>query len=222
MFPGPLESSLAGIALEKKIWELETVDIRSFASDKHNTVDETPYGGGPGMVLRPDVLGAAIETTKKKTKMNLPFIYLSPRGKRLNQERVRALSEGPGAVVICGRFEGIDERILSLYEIEELSIGDYVLSGGEPAAIVLLDSIIRLLPDVTGDKNSLTEESFEQGLLEYPQYTRPRDWGGLQVPEILLSGDHEKIRLWRKEKAEQVTRERRPDIWQTYKEFNHR
>ncbi len=210
MFPGPLGASLAGKALREGIWRLETVDIRDFARDKHRSVDDAPFGGGPGMVMRPDVVDAAIAGTGGCG----PLVYLSPRGRLLDQQRVRALAEGPGVRLLCGRFEGVDERVLEAREVEEVSLGDFVLSGGEPAAIALLDACVRVLPGVIGAAESLAEESFEQGLLEYPHYTRPQVWQDRAVPEALLSGHHEKIRAWRLARAEEVTKERRPDLWQ--------
>jgi len=209
MFPGPLGFSLAGRALEKGLWRLETVDIRAFARDKHASVDDAPFGGGPGMVLRPDVVDAALAAAGSATRP----IYLTPRGRRLDQARVRELAAQPGITVLCGRFEGVDERVLEARDLEQLSLGDFVLSGGEPAAIALIDACVRLLPGVVGRSESLDEESFEQGLLEHPHYTRPEDWQGRKVPELLLSGHHERIRAWRREAAERVTRERRPDLW---------
>ena len=216
MFPGPLGESLAGAALKDGLWALETVDIREFAGDKHATVDDAPFGGGPGMVMRPDVLGKAIDSARAAGTKDMPLIYLSPKGRPLNQRRVRALSTGPGVTLVCGRFEGVDERVLVQRDVEEISLGDFVLSGGEPAALALIDAVVRLLPGVIGDKNSSVEESFEFGLLEYPQYTRPRKWEDQTVPEILLSGDHEKIRAWRRDQAEAVTKERRDDLWESY------
>ena len=213
IFPGPLAHSLAGRALEAGIWVLETVDIRAFASDKHATVDDAPFGGGPGMVMRPDVVDAAIEAAAGAAG---PLIYLSPRGRPLDQARVAELASGRVVTLLCGRFEGLDERVLEARAIEEVSLGDFVLSGGEPAAIVLIDACVRLLPGVVGERQSLAEESFADGLLEYPHYTRPRDWRGRQVPEVLLSGHHERIRLWRHEQAERITKERRPDLWARY------
>jgi tRNA (guanine37-N1)-methyltransferase len=192
------------------------VDIREFAGDKHATVDDAPFGGGPGMVMRPDVLGKAIDSARAAGTKDMPLIYLSPKGRRLDQRRVRALSTGPGMTLVCGRFEGVDQRVLVQRDVEEISLGDFVLSGGEPAALVLIDAVVRLLPGVIGDKNSAVEESFEFGLLEYPQYTRPRKWEDQTVPEVLLSGDHEKIRAWRRDQAEAVTKERRDDLWQSY------
>jgi tRNA (guanine37-N1)-methyltransferase len=208
MFPGPLGHSLAGKALAEGIWRLAAVDIRTFATDRHRTVDDAPFGGGPGMVMRPDVIDAAIAGTTAPG----PLIYLSPRGRRLDQARVASLAGGPGVRLLCGRFEGVDERILKALVIEELSLGDFVLSGGEPAAIALVDACVRLLPGVIGDKAALEEESFGSGLLEYPHYTRPQRWQGLDVPDVLLSGHHAEIRRWREEQALLATRERRPDL----------
>jgi tRNA (guanine37-N1)-methyltransferase len=212
MLPGPLAYSLAGKALKAGLWRLETVDIRRFARDKHRSVDDAPYGGGPGMIMRPDVLDTAIAGASGTA----PLILLSPRGRRLDQERVRELAAMPGITLICGRFEGVDERLLEARAIEELSLGDFVLSGGEPAAIALLDACVRLIPGVVGAVEALAEESFAEGLLEYPQYTRPQVWQGRAVPEALLSGDHRRIREWRRTAAERLTRERRPDLWAHY------
>ncbi len=217
MFPGPLGLSLAGTALKQGVWSLETVDIRGFASDKHATVDDAPYGGGPGMVLRADVLAAAIDAVGKRTAA-VPSIYLSPRGARLNQRRVTELAAGPGVLLVCGRFEGVDERVLEARGIEEVSLGDFVLSGGEPAALALLDATVRLLPGVMGAEDSSADESFADGLLEYPHYTRPRTWGGRTVPDVLVSGNHAEVAKWRREQAKKITRERRPDLWATYAE----
>jgi tRNA (guanine37-N1)-methyltransferase len=216
MFPGSLGHSLAGRALKNGLWGLETVDIRDFASDKHRSVDDTPSGGGPGMVMRPDVLGAAIEATQQQAAENAALVYLSPRGKRLDQARVRELAAGKGVILLCGRFEGIDERIIEAYEIEEVSLGDFVLSGGEPAAMALIDATVRLLPGVVGDPASLADDSFERGLLEFPQYTRPQNWQGRDVPDVLMSGHHGQIADWRKAQAEEITRKRRPDLWDQY------
>ena len=210
MLPGPLAYSLAGRALKDGLWWLETLDIRDFAADKHRSVDAAPFGGGPGMVMRPDVLDRALAAAAGVG----PPILLSPRGRRLDQERVRALAAAPGVTLICGRFEGVDERVLEARAIEELSLGDFVLSGGEPAAIALIDACVRLLPGVVGRAETLAEESFQLGLLEYPQYTRPRLWQGRAVPEPLLSGDHARIRAWRRAAAENLTRQRRPDLWE--------
>jgi tRNA (guanine37-N1)-methyltransferase len=212
MLPGPLACSLAGKALEAGLWRLETVDIRGFARDKHRSVDDAPFGGGPGMVMRPDVLDQAIAGAGGAG----PLILLSPRGRPLDQERVRALAAGPGVTLVCGRFEGIDERVIDARAIEEVSLGDFVLSGGEPAAIVLIDACVRLLPGVVGRSETLAEESFAEGLLEYPHYTRPAVWQGRAVPEVLASGDHQRIAAWRRAEAERVTRERRPDLWERY------
>src|SRR5580700_4032389 len=210
MFPGPLGSSLAGKALASGAWSLDVVDIREFATDKHRTVDDTPAGGGPGMVMKADVLGRAIDATATDTR---PRLLMSPRGAPLTQARVEALTHEQGAILICGRFEGVDERVIAARGLEEVSVGDYVLSGGEVAAMVLIDACVRLLPGVMGASNSGTEESFTGGLLEYPQYTRPQLWEGQPIPEILLSGDHGKIAAWRRAEAEKLTRERRPDLW---------
>ena len=214
MFPGPLAHSLAGRALKDGIWALETLDIRDFASDKHATVDGSPFGGGPGMVMRPDVVDAALEAAQPATRP----IYLTPRGRPLDQERVRELAEMPEITVLCGRFEGVDERVLEARNLEQISLGDFVLSGGEPAAIALVDACVRLVPGVIGAVESVEEESFEEDLLEYPHYTRPEDWQGHKVPELLLSGHHERIRTWRREAAERTTRERRPDLWSKHQE----
>ena len=214
MFPGPLGFSLAGRALDQGLWALETTDIREFACDKHATVDDAPFGGGPGMVMRADVVGNALEAARSKTRP----IYLTPRGRQLDQDRVRALAAEPEITILCGRFEGVDERVLDAHGLEQVSLGDFVLSGGEPAAITLIDACVRLLPGVIGKTESLTDESFEEGLLEYPHYTRPVDWQGHKVPELLLSGHHEKIKTWRREAAEKITQERRPDLWNRYQE----
>jgi tRNA (guanine37-N1)-methyltransferase len=214
MFPGPLGLSLAGRGLETGLWSLETVDIRDFARDKHRSVDDTPAGGGPGMVMKADVVAAALDHARGGDR---PAIYLSPRGRPLTQERVRQLSRGPGAVLLCGRFEGVDERVIEARGLEELSIGDFVLSGGEIAAMTLIDAAVRLLPGVMGKETSGAEESFEGGLLEYPQYTRPAEWEGRGIPEVLTSGDHGKVARWRREQAERITKARRPDLWQAYR-----
>jgi tRNA (guanine37-N1)-methyltransferase len=219
-FPGPLALSLAGRALKAGIWRLETVDIRAFARDKHRTVDDAPFGGGPGMVMRADVLAAAIDATRAEAKAagasEAPVLCLSPRGTPLTQARVGALAAGAGAIVVCGRFEGIDQRVLEARAVEEVSIGDFVLSGGEPAALCLIDAVVRLLPGVIGDPMALEEESFSRGLLEYPQYTRPQQWEGRVVPEALLSGHHERIRGWRLRQSEELTKARRRDLWDRY------
>lgn len=216
MFPGPLGHSLAGRALEEGRWALETVDMRAFARDKHGSVDDAPFGGGPGMVLCADVVSAALKSVVLQAPAT-PAIYLSPRGALLTQKRVAKLAAGPGVTLICGRFEGIDERVLEAHEVEEISLGDYVLSGGEPAAICLIDACVRLLPGVVGEARSLDDESFAAGLLEYPHYTRPEVWEGRAVPDMLLSGHHAKIRDWRRAEAERLTRERRPDLWERYR-----
>lgn len=213
MFPGPLGQSLAGKALEAGIWALETMDIRSFAQDKHASVDDTPFGGGPGMVMRPDVIDAALAAA---TDPGERAIYLSPRGGLFDQAMAAAFAARPRITLLCGRYEGVDERVLEARRVEEVSLGDFVLSGGEPAAIAMIDAVVRLLPGVMGAADGLAEESFAGGLLEYPHYTRPADWQGRAVPEVLLSGHHEKIRAWRRERAEAVTRARRPDLWARY------
>jgi len=212
MLPGPLAYSLAGKALQTGLWQLETTDIRDFAHDKHRSVDDAPFGGGPGMIMRPDVVDAAIAGVGGVG----PLILLSPRGRRLEQRRVAELAAGPGVRLICGRFEGVDERVVEARAIEELSLGDFVLSGGEPAAIALIDACVRLLPGVVGGAEALTEESFAEGLLEYPQYTRPQLWRGHLVPDVLVSGDHGRIRSWRRAEAERLTRTRRSDLWERY------
>ena len=213
MFPGPLGQSLAGRALEKGTWTLDVANIRDHAEGKHRSVDDEPFGGGAGMVMRPDVLDRAICANRG----NGPLIYFTPRGRLMDQALVRELAEGGGATLLCGRFEGVDQRVLEAHEACEVSLGDFVLSGGELPALVLLDAIVRLLPGVVGNQETLAEESFEWGLLEYPHYTRPADWQGRAVPEVLLSGHHEKIRDWRKRQSEDITRLRRPDLWDRYK-----
>ena len=215
MFPGPLGVSLAGRAREEGKWSLDTVQIRDFAIDKHRTVDDTPAGGGAGMVLRADVLAAAVDHAQA-AHPHCPVLVMTPRGKPLTQARVRELSGGPGVTILCGRFEGFDERIFAGRAVEEVSLGDIVLSGGEPAALMLLDACIRLLPGVMGAPSSGSEESFENGLLEYPHYTRPAMWEGRTIPEVLRSGDHAKIAAWRKAMAEDHTRLRRPDLWERH------
>ena len=211
MFPGPLGLSLAGKALAAGAWSLDVVDIRDFATDKHRTVDDTPAGGGPGMVMKPDVLGRAIDSVAADAR---PRLLMSPRGAPLTQARVEALRAGPGIIMVCGRFEGIDERAIEARNLQEVSIGDYVLSGGELAAMVLIDAVVRLLPGVMGKEASGNEESFEGGLLEYPHYTKPRNFEGRAIPEVLLSGDHAKIAAWRRGKALALTKARRPDLVQ--------
>ncbi len=211
MFPGPLGASLSGRALEERLWQLSVLNIRDFSNDKHRSVDDTPAGGGAGMVMRADVAAAAIDDASAAFP-GAPRIYLSPRGTPLTQERVRSLASGPGAILFCGRFEGLDQRAIDARQLEEISIGDYVLSGGELAAMVLIDACVRLLPGVIGAEASLAEESFENGLLEYPHYTRPRIWEGLDIPDVLLSGDHARISRWRREQSERLTAGRRPDL----------
>jgi len=210
MFPGPLGQSLAGKALAVGAWSLEVADIRGFATDKHRTVDDTPAGGGPGMVMKADVLARAIDAIAPEGR---PRLVMSPRGVPLTQARVEALAAGPGVILVCGRFEGVDERIIVARGLEEVSIGDFVLSGGEVAAIALIDACVRLLPGVMGAAESTTEESFQGGLLEYPHFTRPQIFEGRPIPEVLLTGDHAKIAAWRRAEAERLTQERRPDLW---------
>ena len=210
VFPGFLGYSLTGRALEKGLWSLKAVNIRDYAFDKHGSVDDTPCGGGAGMIMRPDVLGEAIEHNHKKGKI----IYMSPKGKPLTQKKVHELSKEENLTILCGRFEGIDERVIEEYDIEEISIGDYILTGGEQAAMILLDAVVRLIDGVLGNAESIQNESFENSLLEYPQYTRPIEWKGRKVPEILLSGHHENIAKWQIEQAKKITKERRPDLLQ--------
>ena len=217
MFPGPLGISLAGRGLREGLWSMEAVQIRDFATDKHRSVDDTPAGGGAGMVMRADVIASALDSVASHGENGgRPILAMTPRGKPLTQDRVRALAEGPGAVILCGRFEGIDERLFEAREIEQVSIGDYILSGGEMAALTLLDACIRLIPGVMGAPSSGMDESFETGLLEYPQYTRPVEWEGRTIPEVLRSGDHAKIEAWRRQRAEIDTRSRRPDLWERH------
>jgi tRNA (guanine37-N1)-methyltransferase len=211
MFPGPLGISLLGQALEAAIWSLDTIQIRDFAIGRHRQVDDTPTGGGAGMVLRADVLGPALDHARLKSP-DAPLIYLSPRGERLTQPLVKELAAGPGVTLLAGRFEGVDERVIEGRQLREISIGDYVLAGGELAAMVLIEACVRLLPGVLGASASLESESFESGLLEYPQYTKPREWEGRTAPDILLSGDHRKIETWRRAESERLTRLRRPDL----------
>ncbi|MGO9675250.1 MAG: tRNA (guanosine(37)-N1)-methyltransferase TrmD [Methylocella sp.] len=211
MFPGPLGTSLAGEALARGLWSIAAHDIRAQGLGRHRAVDDTPAGGGPGMVIRADVLAAALDAGLEAGDAR-PRLLLSPRGAPLTQARARALSAGAGVVLVCGRFEGVDERVIDARGLEEISIGDYVLSGGEIAAMVVLDACVRLLPGVMGKEASGLEESFESGLLEYPHFTRPREWEGRSIPEILLSGDHARIKAWREEEALRITRERRPDL----------
>ena len=213
-FPGPLGKGLYGKAFAEKLWKLETVNIRDYATDKHKTVDDTTYGGGSGMLIKPDVLANSLDRNLKSKEK---IIYLSPKGKLFNQKFAKKLSKEKNINLICGHFEGVDQRVIESRNIEEVSIGDFVLSGGESAAFVILDSILRLLPGVLGNENSVEEESFENGLLEYPQYTKPQIWEEKTVPDVLLSGDHAKIKDWRLSQSEAITRDRRPDLWQKYK-----
>ena len=214
VFPGPLSKGLYGKALSKKLWNLNIVNIRDAAEDKHKTVDDTPYGGGSGMLLKPDVLAKSLDQNEIKGGR---IIYLSPKGKKFDQNYAQELSDEKSISLICGHFEGVDERVLSTRNIEEISIGDYVLSGGETAAFVVIDSVLRLLPGILGNENSKVDESFENGLLEYPQYTKPQIWEEKAVPDVLLSGDHSKIKDWRLSQSEAITRVRRPDLWEKYK-----
>ena len=213
-FPGPLNKGLYGKAMEKKLWNMETVNIRDYATDKHKTVDDTPYGGGFGMLLKPDILAKALD---KKLKSEEKIYCLSPKGKLFNQKMAKELSKEKTINLICGHFEGIDQRVIDSRNIIELSAGDFILSGGESAAFVIIDSILRLIPGVIGNNHSVDEETFENGLLEYPQYTKPQIWEEKAVPEVLLSGDHSKIKDWRLSQSEAITRVRRPDLWQKYK-----
>jgi tRNA (guanine37-N1)-methyltransferase len=215
-FPGVLGASIIGGAEKSGLWKLETVDIRDFSVNRHRTVDSPPSGGGPGMVLKPDVAAKAIDSVATGNDSR-PLIYLTPRGKPLTQSRVRELASGPGLIAFCGRFEGLDERVIEGRQMEEISIGDFVLAGGEVAAQVMIEACVRLLPGVLGDAQSASEESFEDGLLEYPLYTKPREFEGRAIPEVLLSGDHKKIAQWRRQKSEEITKARRPDMWTAYK-----
>ena len=214
VFPGPLSKGLYGKAMSKNIWNLKVVNIRDAAEDKHKTVDDTPYGGGSGMLMKPDVLAKSLDQNKNEGEK---ILYLSPRGKKFDQNYAKELSMEKSISIICGHFEGVDERVLSTRNIEEVSIGDFILSGGESAAFVVIDSILRLLPGVLGNENSTINESFENGLLEYPQFTKPQIWEEKAVPEVLLSGDHSKIKHWRLSQSEAITRDRRPDLWEKYK-----
>ena len=216
-FPGPLSKGLYGKAMSKNLWDLKVVNIRDFATDKHKTVDDTPYGGGTGMLMKPDVLAKSIDDNKKDGER---IFYLSPKGKLFDQNFAKDLSKEKSISLICGHFEGVDERILSTRNIEEISLGDFVLSGGETAAMVVLDSVLRLLPGVLGNEQSTDDESFENGLLEYPQYTKPQIWEEKSVPNVLLSGDHAKIKDWRLSQSEAITRVRRPDLWEKYNKKN--
>lgn len=216
MFPGSLGGSLTGRALEDHKWRLDTVQIRDHAQDKHLTVDDTPYGGGAGMVMKPDVVDRALAAAKDMGSPNRKMIYLTPRGKPFCQAMAHDYANTDGLILLCGRYEGVDHRVVEEWEMDEVSIGDYVLTGGELPAQILLDATVRLLPDVLGNKKSLENESFELGILEYPQYTKPQNWKNKIVPGVLLSGDHQKIAEWRQEEAERITRERRPDLWQAF------
>ena len=213
LFPGPLDASILGRAAAEGLWALDTVNIRDFSDNKYGSVDDTPAGGGAGLVMRADLLAAAIDSVPRNDR---PILCLSPRGAPLTQARAKALSEGPGLIALCGRFEGLDERIFEARDVEEVSIGDFVLAGGEIAAMALTEACVRLIPGVLGSASSLGEESFEGGLLEYPQYTRPREFEGRAIPDVLLSGDHQKIADWRRKQAEAITRTRRPDLWERF------
>lgn len=215
MLPGPLGHSLIGQALDRGRWSLEAVNIRDFATDRHKSVDDMPFGGGAGMVMRPNVVAAAIDHVAAKAP-DLPRLYLTPRGRSLDQERIEHLAKGPGVVVLCGRFEGVDQRVVEARSLEEVCLGDFVMSGGELAAMALIDACVRLLPGVIGAEASLAEESFTEDLLEYPQFTRPQLWEGRQVPDILLSGHHARIKEWRQRQSEAATKARRPDLWARY------
>ena len=214
IFPGPLSKGLYGKALQNKLWNLNVVNIRDAATDKHKTVDDTPYGGGTGMLLKADVLAKSLDLNVKKEER---IFYLSPKGKKFDQKLAQDLSKEKSLSLVCGHFEGVDERVLVTRNIEEISVGDYILSGGETAALIVLDSILRLLPGVLGNNKSSLDETFENGLLEYPQFTKPQVWEEKSVPEVLLSGDHNKIKDWRLSQSEAITRDRRPDLWQKYK-----
>jgi tRNA (guanine37-N1)-methyltransferase len=222
LFPGPLEASVIGRARAEGIWALETVNIRDFSDNKYGSVDAAPAGGGPGLVMRVDILAAAFDSVAPpgreggQGKAGRPVLALSPRGERLTQSRIRGLAEGPGLIALCGRFEGIDERLFNARQVEEVSMGDFVLAGGEIAAMALIEACVRLIPKVLGSASSTAEESFEAGLLEYPQYARPREFEGRAIPDVLLSGDHGKIAEWRRKMAEEITRTRRPDLWERF------
>mgnify|MGYP000486463025 CR=1 FL=1 len=216
MFPGPLGHSLAGRAREEGIWSLDTIQLRDFATDKHRTVDDTPAGGGAGMVLRADVLEAAINDARGAARGVMPIYYLSPRGKRIDQEMARNLATADGVTLLCGRFEGVDERVLEHFNIQEISLGDFVMTGGELAAQALIDATVRLLPGVLGNADSAVEESFSQGMLEHPQYTKPAVWNDRPIPEVLQSGNHKKIAEWRRDMSDEITKTRRPDLWEAH------
>jgi len=215
VFPGPLGVSLTGRALEKRLWTLSTISLRDFAADKHGTVDDAPFGGGAGMLIRPDVVDGALKKSKELFPKNR-LIYLSPRGRPLTQSLVEDLSKSQGVTLLCGRYEGVDQRVIDSWEMEEISIGDYVLCGGEVAAMTLLEACVRWLPDIVGDRSSLESDSFQTFLLEHPHYTRPKIWRGQKVPDVLTSGHHEKISIWRQRESERITKERRPDLWKKY------
>ena len=217
MFPGPLGEGLFGKAMKKKIWKLQKVNIRKYANDKHATVDDTPYGGGSGMLMKPDVIAKAVDKNVAKSEK---VIFLTPRGKIFNQKTAKEISSEKTINIICGRFEGVDQRVIETRNIQEYSLGDFILSGGETAAFVFVDAILRLLPGILGNENSIKDESFENGLLEYPQYTKPQIWEEKEVPNVLLSGDHAKIKHWRLSQSEAITRDRRPDLWQKYNKKN--
>lgn len=218
-FPGVLGESLTGKALQEGLWQLNTIDLRRYGKGKHRNVDDTPAGGGAGMVLRADVLGEAIEAAQA-TAPKSPMIYLSPRGKPMTQALMQTLANGPGVTLLCGRFEGVDERVLEHYDIQEVSLGDFVMTGGEIAAQALIDATVRLIPNVLGNQDSTVDESFSAGLLEHPHYTRPADWNGRAIPKILMSGHHGKVAEWRQKMSEQITKERRPDMWADYNDGN--
>ena len=221
MFPGPLGCSLSGQALKNSLWALNSINLRDFTKGMHKSVDDPPFGGGPGMLMRPDVIDDAIKYTDIKFS-SLPLIFLTPRGKKITQSKIKKMANGPGIRVLCGRYEGIDQRVIDANEIEEINLADFILSGGEPAAITILDACIRLLPGVIGGRESLSEESFENNLLEYPQFTRPQNWRGIEVPSILLSGNHHKIKKWRLDQAQEITKNHRPDLWEEYSRVNQK
>ena len=216
-FPGPFEKGIYGKAIDKEIWDMSVINIRDYTEDKHKTVDDTPYGGGSGMVMRADVIANSLD---KNLELNEKVYYLSPRGKLLNQDIAKKISNEKYLNILCGHFEGVDQRVLDNRNIEEISIGDYIISGGETASYIVLDSVLRLLPGVLGNKDSIVDESFQDGLLEYPQYTKPQIWQKNKVPEVLLSGDHAKIKDWRLSQSEAITRDRRPDLWQKHNKKN--
>jgi len=220
MFPGPLGQSLAGRGLEEGAWNLQVTNIRDYSVGKHHTVDDSPFGGGAGMVMRPDVFGNAIDAAKAASGGDKRLMYFSPRGRIMDQALMRELTAGSGVILVCGRFEGIDQRVLEARDVEEVSLGDFILSGGEIAALAMLDAVVRLLPGVTGNQASLSEESFETGLLEYPHYTRPAIWENRAVPEVLLSGHHKKIKEWRQRSSEELTKQRRADLWERWSDEN--